>query len=77
MTIGLQRDGGGEDDDDEKTTVRSVPDGSDNQHWSKIPLPDRQMLPQGWAPGQGLQQVEPEALVLHLPKHEEDHLRPQ
>jgi len=28
LTIGLQRDGG-EDDDEEKTTVRSVPDGSD------------------------------------------------
>ena len=32
-TIGLQRDG--DEDDDEKTTVRSVPDGSDKKFTSK------------------------------------------
>ena len=31
MTIGLKRDGGG-DDDEEKTTVRSVPDGSESDN---------------------------------------------
>ena len=33
MTIGLKRDGG--DEEEEKTTVRSVPDESDNQSASK------------------------------------------